>query len=346
MKDKLKSGLKDIAIPLGFLFATAVAFLFLLPYSALKTKIETGYNSMPANQRAGKRISIDSMSSWWRLGMKAEGVTLSSGTSTVSKTTLDVVRVRPQLLPLLVFRQSLGLSVDAFGGNISGSASTSGIDLHFEQVDASAVGALKDAVCGIPLTGTVNGDVTIDMPNGALDKASGTVRLAVSDLAMGDGKTAGKCEGPTPRTIPILPKISIGTLNLEADVKDGKLKWTKLAASGSDISIKGDGTITFKPKADDMAFDTMLSFQFSEALATRNEQTKALFDPKIGILWMMFPDMQKARKDDGSVQFRLGGTAARTLFTPAGGGAGGGALQMRTRAPAAALQKDDGDDAP
>ena len=318
MNPKVVSAVKAAAVPVGFLVATAVLFGFLLPFDAIKTRVETSFNANPANVRAGKTLRIEELGSWWRLGGKATNVSLITGGNTKSATVLDVVRMRPEWLPLLLFRTSAGLNIDAFGGNIRGSVSSTQLSLHLEDVDLAQIGAVREGACGIPVTGTLTGDVGIDMPNGAMDKANGAVHLVISGLSASDGKTSGKCAGPPATTLPTLPKMGMGTLNLDADIKDGKLKWTKLASTGSDISLKGEGSLTFRPKLDDSIFDTQLSFKFSDGLVARDESTKALFDPKIGVLWMMSPDMKKARQDDGSVVFKLGGSFAKPTFLPSG----------------------------
>ncbi len=343
MNPKLVAIAKAAGVPLGFVAATVILFGYLLPFDAIKIRVEAGYNANPANVRAGKTLRIEELSSWWRLGAKATNVSLITGGNIKSATVLDVVRVRPELLSLLLFRSSASVNIDAFGGSITGSASREANDFHFEDVDLSLIGAVKEGACGIPMTGKVSGDVTLAMPGGAMDKANGAVHLVITGLSLSDGKTAGKCAGPPATTVPTLPKMTIGTLNVDADIKDGKLKWTKLAATGSDISLKGEGNLTFRPKLEDSTLDTLLTFKFADALVARDESTKALFDSRIGVLWMMSPDIKKARQEDGSVMFKLGGNFARPSFSPAGTPAAAPVLARPRMVPE---PDDDKDDAP
>ena len=102
MNPKLIGIVKTAGVPLGFVAATAILFGFFLPFDAIKTRVESLYNANPANVRAGKTLRIEELSSWWRLGAKATNVSLITAGNTKSATVLDVVRVRPELLSLLL----------------------------------------------------------------------------------------------------------------------------------------------------------------------------------------------------------------------------------------------------
>src|SRR5262245_21033065 len=111
---------------------------------------------------------------------------------------------------------------------------------------------------GVPIKGTMSGKLVLNAPDGKFNKSNGTLDLTIAGVVASDGKT--KIQG-----LIELPPAKLGDLALSAEAKDGVLKVTKLAATGADVELVGDGRITLKEPASDALADLYLRFKFTDA---------------------------------------------------------------------------------
>jgi hypothetical protein len=109
-----------------------------------------------------------------------------------------------------------------------------------------------------------------------------------------------------------------------ADVKDGLVQLTKLAAPGPDLELVGDGKITLRDPWKDALADLYMRFKFSDAYRGKDSITKSLLgEPgsKMPALLDLDPKMKKAKRADGFYGFHAHGPLRHLKFDPSASGA-------------------------
>jgi type II secretion system protein N len=328
MRERLLKILPLVGYPIFYFICLFVFAMLTFPYDKLKQRIVASYNSEPRGPGAAQELQIDEMSGYWLSGVRVKGARLVTASAEPGKPPqkieIDEATVRASILSAMIGNSDLSFDVFAFGGETKGSYAVSGkdksVDVTLDAVDVGEVDPLVQLL-GVPLQGKLSGTVKLSMPGGLPSKANGAVALEVTTMAVGDGKA--KLKGAL-----ALPKMDVGTLDLEADAKDGLLKISKLAAGGRDVELQGDGRITLRDSFGDALCDGQVKFKINDAYKTKNDVTKSLFGAPGSNVPALFemadPKIKQAKRPDGFYGWTLRGTIARMDFIPAGGGVGAG----------------------
>jgi type II secretion system protein N len=187
---------------------------------------------------------------------------------------------------------------------------------------------------GLPLSGSLSGHISLDIPEGNVTKAEGVVDLSAEDLVLGDGKAKIQ------NTI-ALPELHMGAFVLKAQVSSGRLKIDECTAQGRDLDLALSGSIRLRPKLENSVADLELKFSFTEKYRNQSDMTKALFgqpNSKIPGLFDAATGSHLSKQEDGSYGARLNGSLARLTPRPLSGarrprdGASIGGARRRTRA--------------
>lgn len=318
--------LKWVGYVLAYLLAFVLFAYVSFPYERLRQYVVSVYNSTqtPASQN---RLEIDSLTWSWRFpGIVAEGVRLvvpppptPDGEKPPPPQYLEAkeVYVSASALALLTGAREASFGADALDGDIAGWAqdSESGrrFELQLEGVNPGAIPQLQDTI-GLPLAGSLSGQISLDVPDGNFSKAEGTVDLSAEDLILGDGKAKIK------NTI-ALPELHVGKFVLKAQLSGGRLKIDECTSQGRDLELALTGTLRLRPKIENSIADMELKFSFAEKYRTQSDMTKALFgqpDSKIPGLFDTATTGHLSKQDDGSYGARLTGTLARLNPRPLG----------------------------
>lgn len=309
----------------GLLLLTYLTF----PTERLRDRIAAEFSKQGKGANAGQRLQIGELGTYWVTGIQAEDVRIilppetKPGDDSPARETVvavDSLQARVQMLPLLWGEVIVKFSAEAFGGNVSGTVPVgatekSEVELEIEDVDLAQVEVLRDAL-GLPLAGVLTGSLSLSAPGGRFNKATGTLALTITDLAVGDGKTKIK------DTL-ALPEAKIGKLEILAEAKEGVLKLTKLLSEGGDVELWGEGKVNLKQIWNDSRLDINAGFKFSDTYRGKNDVTKSLLgapgSSSGGLLDMADPKMKRAKKEDGSYHWRVLGPIRRLVFEPARG---------------------------
>jgi type II secretion system protein N len=305
------------------------------PYERLKHRLIASYQAAQTGPFAD-HLEIDHLSWSWRFpGMVAEGVRLDMAapadkpggpTSTISGTPgptplahqvveAEEVFVRISPLDLLTGARSVTFSARALGGEIQGYASDSeasrSLTLELEDIDPGGIPHLAKLI-GLPLRGRLSGNITLEIPEGRVTRADGTLELHGEDLQIGDGKAKIK-------DMIVLPPIEIGQLNMKAEVTQGRLKIDECAATGRDVELSMTGGLRLRQQVDASLADLEIKLGFSEKYKGQNDMTKALFgqpDSKVPGLFDTVTKTVFAKNEDGSYAARLTGPLSRLNVRP------------------------------
>ena len=107
---------------------------------------------------------------------------------------------------------------------------------------------------------------------------------------------------------------------------------TKLAASGKDLELQGEGRIGMRELATDSLADVAVKFKVNDGYRTKSDMTKTLFGApgsNAAPLFDLDPKVKQSKRPDGFYAWTIRGPLGRPEFIPAGGGgAPGGAPMM------------------
>lgn len=315
--------LRKIGAGVGYgvftVFCLLVFASLTFPYEKAKERIVGAFNSAQKGTSAQQELQIDSLGGYWLTGVHASGVRILSAPAQAGKPPVEIhideARARLKLLPLLLFRKDIGFSLDVLGGTVDGMFGDHGgdrvIDVNFDGLDVGKLGPMEQAI-GLPANGKLFGNVSFTMPGGKASKGSGKVSLELRDFSVGNGK-AELALGPGMPGLPI-DKVTVGTLSIEGEAKDGVLKFTKMKASGKDVEIDGDGKIQMRELANESIADISLRLKVNDSYKNKNDKTKGMF-----AVLDMAPDARAAKQADGFFGIKLMGALGRLKTVPAGG---------------------------
>lgn len=306
--------LRWVSVPCLYLLCLLVFVRLTFPYDALKSRLVTEFNA----RNKERVLQVSDLSGYGFFGVTAEGVHLvpTSGPGTgIASLSFDRASIGFSPLSALFGHVSVDYDLEIGGGTVEGSFSqdeeTAELEVKGEDVDISNVSVLGDMI-GLPLGGSLSGDVELILPKGKMAEGVGKFRFTIDKLAVGDGKAKVR------NTI-ALPKIDAGTLTFEADVKEGRLDIGELSAKGKDLEFGASGKIRLREPFDRSIVDVEASFQFKEKYTTQSDMTKSIFgspDGKVPGLFDMDPTVRRAKDDKGFYTWRVSGLLTKPSFRP------------------------------
>lgn len=311
-KERIQRIAPKLGYPAFYLFCLGIFLSWTFPYDKLKERIVAQFNAQQRNASNPQQLEIDELDSSWITGVKAKGVRLIQPSKDPEKgptvLAIDEAKARVSLLGLLVGNKDVSFRIEAFDGVIKGTYEESSkareIEVNFDGVDLARVDAIAANV-GFPLDGKLFGDVKLMLPEGKASKGNGTVNLEIKDMAAGKGS---EFTVKTPMGPFTLPKLKIGGFTITGEAKDGKLTLSKIASSGGDVDLNGDGKVQLREVATDANLDVNLKFKLNDSYRGKNDKTKLLFGTPGGKDKPMVDMMLKSKTSDGFYNLRVGGT--------------------------------------
>ncbi len=290
------------------------------PYQRLAAFITDKVNE----NSSGYTLEIGGLSPYWLSGVELEQVqvrktaaeALAEGEKAKPAQAIQIeeATARIGLFSLITGTRSVNFSADIGGGTISGNYREAGEDkkvvAELEDVDLAKF-ALLESLVSLPMKGVLKGE--FDLALGKVPtKTSGTVKLGIDKLVIGDGKAKLKVGSMGGLTI---DPIDAGAVAIDIDVKEGVGVVRKLAAAGSDLKLTGSGDVRFAQPLARSRLNVMLKLNLTDAYKNKSSRTKAMF--------MMLdgggaPQVAAAKTADGGFQFRLSGPFTGVRALPAG----------------------------
>ena len=332
MRARLKRLLPYVGYVLFYFVTFCLCCYLTFPYDRLRDRVVAEFHASQKGQAKQNHLEIDEVGPYRLTGLVATGVKyITPGTpkpdGTESPTTLEIdeLRARLSIFPLLVGRKSVSFYARAFGGEMEGQFSDAAKErkLELEMKDVS-IGRIEPitSLVGLPLTGAIKGTVEMTFPDKRVSKATGAVKLSVLDLSAGDGKAK------IADTI-ALPKLQVGELVVEADVKDGVLKLNKLGAQGQDLDLASEGKLTLRDQPLESVADIYVRFKFSDGFRGKSDITKSLFGAPGSTTPALFefnPKVKQSKRTDGFYGWHMVGQLLNARFDAFSGPVPGGAV--------------------
>lgn len=320
MLARIKSLLPYVGYAFFYFFSFSLFCYLTFPYDRLRDRLVAEFHASQKGQAKQNHLEIDEVGPYRLTGVVATGVKYITpgnpkpdGTSQPTTLEIDELRARLSIFPLILGRKSVSFYARAFGGEVEGvfSDATKERKLELEMKDV-AIGRIEPitGLVGLPLTGAIKGTVDMTFPDRRASKANGTVKLAVTDLSAGDGKAK------IADTI-ALPKLQVGELALDAEIKEGVLKLNKLGAAGQDLELASEGKITLRDQPLESVADVYVRFKFSDGFRGKNDVTKSLFGApgsSTPALFEFNPKVKQSKRADGFYGWHMVGQLMNARF--------------------------------
>lgn len=336
----MRRALKWAGYSVFYTAALVVALYFTLPTERAKAALETEFNARQEGENA-LTLTIGELDTYWVSGVQLSDVELVQQPTTdadgklgkAERYTIDHARARASILSAVMGGVSIGFDLEAFGGTAEGQYQEEGeqkqLRITLQDLAAGELPMLRRTT-GIPMQGTLSGEVDLTLPNGKLSEAEGSVEMTIDGLRVADGKTKI-------RDTLALPEINAGTLRLRAEAKAGSLTISELKCDGKDITVIVEGKVRLRDPIESSLAEMTLRYQFKEAYRTKNEMTEALLGKEGGPPGVLDldPSVRRAKQADGFYAWRLSGPLSKLKFDPASGAAGRTPLRqgLRSRQP-------------
>jgi type II secretion system protein N len=206
------------------------------------------------------------------------------------------------LFPLLFGDKNLTVNAVAGTGTLDAkyeeSSDSQRVEAELNALDVSELGL--GSWIGLPLKGKASGHIEMNVPTD-VTKATGSIKLEIRGLKIGDGKAKIKPPGmPGGLT---LDEVEAGKLELAIEVRDGIAKLTRLSTDGKDLKLTGSGNVRLADPLKRSRPDISLELTFTDAYKSKSDRTKAMFD-----LLQLRPEWQRATTPDGTMHVHVGGT--------------------------------------
>lgn len=306
----------------GFYVLCFILFAYWsFPYDRLKNHLihQVEYASGPGGrQPSGWELDIVKLSPSWGTGVSLDGVRLTktperADDSPVSMA-IDEVTVRVSPWALLFGSTSVRFHAKVGDGALQGALKSSSdrtqLRAETSNLNLRRLPFLR-ATLGIPLLGTMNGDLDFTVAEEA-EESDGHADITIDDLVLGDGKAKLRVEGMQDGLT--IERIDAGDLHLQLESQRGTARVTRLESSGEDAELSGMGSLRLVQPMKASRLDLLLRVKFSDAYRNRSDQTRALFS-----LMEFNPKVREARASDGALQFRIAGSlGGRIVPSPAG----------------------------
>jgi len=321
-----------IGYPLGYLMLLGLFARITFPYERVKDRLVAEFNTRQAS--AGMRIEIAEMSGYWFSGIEAEGVKVTrtaSATGTTAEAASEESKPHVTLIDhvygsISLLRMLFGTTAGSFGmqmqsgeieGRFSSSSDNQRLELTLSKVNVGDLPMLSD-LAGLPLKGTVDGKLEVELPEKKATKAEGKIELNMTGISAGDGKAKIL-------KVIALPELKVGDVKLSATVTDGRLKVDSMSAKGPDFEMLLDGSIRLRDPIPLSMLDIGLEFRFMDAYKNKSDITRGLFGtPGAAVpgLFEMDEKVRRSKREDGFYGWRVVGTMEKAVFEPSQAGAG------------------------
>jgi type II secretion system protein N len=286
------------------------------------------------------QLTIGELGPTFLPGLSARNVTLTLLPTRAGEraTTMRMERVTVHvgLLSLLTNNLNADVDIRGLGGSVEAHVEAAlggtrpglrALKLKMDRVRVGEIAPLV-AMVGLPLSGAMNANVDLKVPDGRLEQAGGSIRLDVDDLRIGDGRAQYQIPHFGGVTV---EQIRAGRLDGAVTIREGVATIERMQARSNEFQLAMDGRVDLRSDLGQSAMNAGVRFQLTDAYRSKSEQAG-----RIMLVMDTVPDLQAARRPDGMIAFRCRGTFDRGLTCPpdARGAAAGGARGIpSTRTP-------------
>jgi type II secretion system protein N len=267
------------------------------------------------------RISAEAAARGWQLeateagpagliGLSLRQVTLKDRAGLTVP--LDRVDLTLPLWPLLSGRRRVAVDAWLYDGRVRGAFDLAGGPREYraalEGIDLARALPLRMAL-GVDLAGMASGTARLSMPTDEKATPEGQLSLAVKEAAL----TGGKVDVPGAGAL-TLPAVKLGELAVELVLKDGKGTFERLAATGGDVELAGEGLyFAWQPRLEFAPLFGKARLKLTPAFSSRPENR--------GFASLLDAALAVARSGEGTYGLQIYGSLGHPQVRPAGAAA-------------------------
>ena len=293
---------KKILVTVGYIGFTLVclfcSFYLTFPAEAAAGRIA---QELQRSTHGVWSMTYDDVSAWRFSGLAFAKVRFkrSSPANEPMTVSLDAVRARVRLVPLLLARTSVRAQIENLGGSLDvlftpkkNDAFSAHMEVdNFDLAQPPALGNLA----GMPVGGKASGVADINWESD-LHQAAGNVDLKVVKLKVGPGSVSGFT----------LPGVDLGDLNIVAEIHDAKFKVTQFKQKGGSVSFSGRAASQLK--------NPMLTSSLDACVWFRADPKFLQSNPKVRDA-LTLAEVRLKKDAEGYLQLPLGGMLGAPQLT-------------------------------
>jgi type II secretion system protein N len=330
---------KGVGYPAFFMFWFMVFVYVTFPYDRLRESIVAAAEAPRRGptglaQPSNVQLTIGDLGPTFFPGLRARNVTVTFLPTRASETAvtmrMQTLTVHASIFSLIAGSLNADLAIEGMGGTV---------EAHVEQALRGAHPGLRDfhatldhiragdlaplvAMVGLPLSGSVNGTIELNVPEGRFEQAGGSVRLHIDDFRIGDGHAQYSIPHFGGITI---EQIRAGPLDAQITIRDGRATIDRFASRSDEFQLAMNGRVDLRPVFGLSDMDAYVRFQLTDVYRRKSEQAGRIMS-----VMDMIPDLQRARGTGGLLGFHCSGVLDRLMCPPdASGGATRGAIRRR-----------------
>ena len=260
--------LATIAAYAGFGFVATLLFVYMtFPLEAVQGRVARALEQAVP----GLKVSFGAASPYRLSGLDVEELKLSyekvPGQPPVVAT-IDRVRARVQLLPLLSKNYAVSYHVNLGDGSVSGEvhsgATAVGLELQMKDVDLAHPPVLAKML-GMDLGGAIDADIDVTI-NDDPKKTNGHVQFDMKKARIGEANVMGFT----------VPPIDLGTTSATLEIKDGVMSFKKFEQKSADLEAKITGDVTLRKQVPASNLNLAVQFKLTEAFLLNNPKFKTI----------------------------------------------------------------------
>jgi type II secretion system protein N len=295
--------------PMFFLLCFVFFAYQTFPYERLAARI------VQEAQALGYEIEIIDLTNSGLTGLTFENLRLVLPSEGEDSPALDVIvdelTVSTSLFSLVSDTKSYSFDAELAGGEADGDLvlgpDTMEVDAELDDINLEALPALRKFT-KVPLAGTLNGDIAIDMPS-EVAESTGSIEITIEDLNIGDGKSKLEIPGWGGLT---LDRADAGNLELVATIEDGSAKIERATSHGKDLELDVLGKVRLLRPLKRSELNVMLRVKIQEAYKERSAKVATMLE-------LASSGLKAAQTAEGAIQYTVAGSFAGRL-RPRGAG--------------------------
>jgi type II secretion system protein N len=295
--------------PMFFLLCFVFFAYQTFPYERLAARI------VQEAQALGYEIEIIDLTNSGLTGLTFENLRLVLPSEGEDSPALDVIvdelTVSTSLFSLVSDTKSYSFDAELAGGEVDGDLvlgpDTMEVDAELDDINLEALPALRKFT-KVPLAGTLNGDIAIDMPS-EVAESTGSIEITIEDLNIGDGKSKLEIPGWGGLT---LDRADAGNLELVATIEDGSAKIERATSHGKDLELDVLGKVRLLRPLKRSELNVMLRVKIQDAYKERSAKVATMLE-------LASSGLKAAQTAEGAIQYTVAGSFAGRL-RPRGAG--------------------------
>lgn len=296
---------------LGFYAAVGSVSLLLslywtFPTDALSQRIA---HELAVRTRGAWHVDMEQLDTYWFSGVVAQNVTLKRQIPIDAPWSMhfESLHARLRLSPLLLGRTSFDFGMPWGPGRVALRLSPRKPVSSEAPWPPGALWGWLDAVdlsnpnmlghwAGIPISGTLEGDYNLSS-DGSIRKSEGAANFNLGNINIGPGTLSGFT----------LPQVDLGSLQMNWELRDGRIKLVDFRQDGGNIALKVQASIEANSSIENSRIDVCIQFRADPGFLNANPKIRSV---------LQLAEVQLKKDSEGFLHLPLSGPLNAPTMRP------------------------------